>query len=43
MFNFDIFCLYKICFFVLEDEEDNNVVIEEHKNISYPSEILMER
>ena len=43
MFNFDIFCLHKICFFGLEDEEENNIVIEEHINRYYPSEIVMER
>ena len=42
MFNFDI-CLYKICVFGLQDEEENNVVREEHKNIPYPSEIVMKR
>lgn len=43
MFIFDIFCLQKICFFGLEAEEDNIVVREEYKNISYPRTIVMER
>ena len=43
MFKFDIFCLHKICIFGLEDEEDNNIVVEENKNISYPVAIVMER
>ena len=43
MFKFDIFCLHKICFFGLEDEEENNIIIEEHIHRPYPSEILMKR
>ena len=42
MFNFDIFCLHRVFFFGLEDEEDN-FVKEVPINISYPSVILMER
>ena len=43
MFNFDIFCLHKICFSGLEDEGENNIVIEEHTNRTYPTGIVMER
>ena len=43
MFNFYISCLHNFLFIDLEDEEEKKYVEKEHKSISYPIGMLMER